>query len=69
MNKEEYVWWIDEMRPAQQGGANANRFLLYGPYPDEKTAACKIADLKKSPRYVNSDLVLSNRFAPATGVY
>src|SRR5438067_2218009 len=52
------VWWVDEMRSAQRDSVNANRFLLYGPYPDKDTAARKVADLKKLPRYANSDLVL-----------
>ena len=69
MNKEEYVWWVDEMRPAHRGSVNAARFLLFGPYPDEETAARKIVDLRKLPRYANSDLVLSKQFGPAAGVY
>jgi hypothetical protein len=69
MDKDTYAWWIDEMRPTQRVGGTAGRFLLYGPYPDEETAARKIADLKKLPRYATADLVLSKQFGPAAGVY
>lgn len=61
---DKYVWWIDELRPDKTSGVNANRFLLYGPYVDKQTAAGKIADLKKLPRYANSDLVVSKQFGP-----
>jgi hypothetical protein len=61
MQNNDYVWWIDERRP-NTSALHDNRFLLYGPYPDEETAARKVADLKKLPRYANSDLVLSKLF-------
>ena len=63
-----YVWWVDELRPPATVGVNPNRLLLYGPYVNKETAARKIADLKKLPRYANSDLVLSKQFGPAAGV-